>query len=142
MTRMSRFPPEPEEPGAVFGAADPLSPGISREAQIECAEAVLADPTTPLLKALHAIQQVARTLEVDETNGDLLIRAIDLAGDAIEAHYARPVVKRQKVDVAAIIAAADAYEADPVNLDDRPESWRLLQELLDAIDEAREKEKP
>lgn len=29
--------------------------------------------------------------------------------------------------------AARAYEQDPLNIDDRPESWRKLDELLSAV---------
>lgn len=50
-----------------------------------------------------------------------------------EALIDQYLVARAVTETTDLRAALAAYEADPVNLEDRPESWRRLDDLLSAV---------
>ena len=56
------------------------------------------------------------------------------AGELAERILTHPkVLAASATDEGPLRAALDAYEADPVNVNDRPESWAKLDALLEAV---------
>ena len=51
------------------------------------AEKIDAEPATPLLRALHEIHEVIRNHGDHESGDAMLMRCVNLAGVAIEAHH-------------------------------------------------------
>lgn len=81
-----------------------------------------------------------REYEGPDMSGEAVILFPGTAEDLLDRLAVLAAPHGDRLD--ALREARDRYEASPVNLNDRPESWAALDDLLDAVDDLLADAKP